>query len=429
VDGPAQFVATCRVCGADDWLDVLSFGRVPLANGFLPPSEHYDDEPTYPLDVGLCRDCGLLSLRHLVDPRLLFEHYVYATSSSRSMVEHMRRVVDLCRRRAGLPERGLVVEFGSNIGSQLAMFQSRGFRTVGVDPARNLVDVANEHGVETLAAYFAPESAAVVVAEHGVADLVLGRQTLAHIPDLHGLLDAVDVTLGPEGVLAIEVPHMLDLLEQNQFDTIYHEHASYFSLATLCHLLARHGLRVFDVERVLVHGGSIVVLAARNGSSWRTQPSVAGLLDLERRRGLRTDRAYVEFARRSRRVAGRIAAIVRDLAGQGQRVAGYGAPSKGSALLLACGLDATDLEFCSDTTTLKHGTVLPGSHVPVCSPEEARDRDPDVYLLLAWNYAEEIIAHERDFIAAGGRFVIPVPEPRMVGAGARRGAAPAVAVR
>lgn len=416
MDGPVQLVPACRVCGAVDWLDVASFGSTPLANGFLRPSDSYDDEVTYPLEVGVCRDCGLMSLRQLVDPRILFDHYVYVTSDSRSMVGHMGWVVDLCRRRAGLAEGGLVVEFGSNIGTQLALFQRCGLRTVGVDPARNLAEVANAHGVETVATYFDVTSAAAVVGDHGHADLVLGRQTLAHVPDLQGLLDAVDVTLAPEGVLAIEVPYLLDLLEQNQFDTIYHEHASYFSFGTLCRLFARHGLRAIDVERVAVHGGSIVVLAARDASSWTTQRSVAGLLDLEERRGLRTDRPYLEFADRIQRVTGAIAALVRNLVAQGQRVAGYGAPSKGSALLLACGIGAAELDFCSDTTALKHGTVLPGSHVLVCSPAQARDRAPDVYLLLAWNYADEIISREHDFLAAGGRFIIPVPEPRIVAA-------------
>ncbi len=416
MDSTVQFVKACRVCGADNWLDVLSLGLMPLANGFLRPSDAYEDEVTYPLDVGVCRDCGLMSLRHLVDPALLFDRYVYVTSESPSMVAHMRWMVDLCRQRAGLGGNGLVVEFGSNIGTQLALFRRSGFRTVGVDPARNLVEMANQRGVPTMAARFDVESADAVVEEHGVADLVLGRQSLAHIPDLHGLLGAVDRTLGPDGVLAIEVPYLLDMLELNQFDTIFHEHASYFSLGTLCRLFARHGLRVIDVERVAVHGGSIVVLAAREGSARPTRSSVAGLLDLEDRHGLGTDRPYLEFAGRVRRVTGEIAVSVRDLVNRGERVAGYGAPSKGAALLLACGLGAGELEFCSDTTPFKQGTVLPGTHIPVWSPEQARALAPDVYLLLAWTYADDILARERDFLAAGGRFLIPLPEPRIVAA-------------
>lgn len=406
----------CRVCGLDDRLDVISFGSVPLANGFLDPSARHRGEQTYPVDVVVCRECRLMSLRHVVDPEVLFRDYVYVSSSSETMARHMRRIVELCVRRAALTPDALVVELGSNIGSQLSLFRAAGMRVLGVDPARNLAEIAAGRRIETIPAFFGPAVAGPIARERGPAKLVLGRQCLAHIDDVHNVLDGVDAVLAPDGVLVIEVPYLVDLLEGNQFDTIYHEHLSYFSVGTLSRLFADHDMRLVDVERVAVHGGSIVVSAVRAASATAPRPSVAESLALEDRLALATERPYLEFAERTRRVTAAIGDLVRELAADGKRVAGYGAPSKGAALLQYCGLGAGEVEFCSDTTDLKHGKMLPGSRIPVWSPERARAFPPDYYLLLAWNYAEEITRNERRFLERGGRFIVPIPEPRVVSA-------------
>jgi C-methyltransferase len=407
-------VDRCRVCGQDDWLDVISFGSVPLANGFLDPAPRYEAEPTYPLDVVVCRRCWLMTLRHVVDPAALFRDYVYVSSDSDQIARHMRRIVGWCTDRAGLAPGDLVVEMGSNIGLQLALFQERGLRTVGVDPARDQARIANSRGITTVADFFGPDAARPIARDHGTAALVLGRQCFAHIADVHNVLDGVDALLAPDGTLVIEVPYLLDLLEQNQFDTIYHEHLSYLSVGTFSRLFEARGLRLVDVERADVHGGSIVVFAARAASGRRPTARVADVLALEERHGLSTERPYREFAGRARRVTAAVGGLVRDLVAGGKRVAGYGAPSKGCALLQACGLGPAEVEFCSDTTVGKHGKVLPGSHIPVVSPERARAQQPDYYLLLAWNYADEIIGKEREFLERGGRFIVPIPEPRVV---------------
>ncbi|MEU9826046.1 class I SAM-dependent methyltransferase [Micromonospora chersina] len=408
-------VDRCRVCGRDDWLDVLSLGSTPLANGLLEPAAEYN-EPAYPVEVVVCRDCRLMSLRHVVNPEALFGHYVYVSSDSASIRNQMRRIVGWCTEKVGLTEGDLVVEMGSNIGTQLLMFQEAGFRTVGVDPARNLTRIANERGVETVADFFGPDVTAPLARQHGEAMLVLGRQCFAHIDDVHNILKGVDTVLAPEGALVIEVPYLVDLLDDNQFDTIYHEHLSYFSVGTLQRLFALHGLRLIDVERADVHGGSVIVFAARNTGSRQPAPAVAEILALEAARELQTDEPYLRLAERARHVTTEVHRIVRDLVAAGKRVACYGAPSKGNALLMAAGLTSSEIEFCSDTTTLKQGKVLPGSHIPVCSPEEAADRHPDYYLLLAWNYADEIVAKEREFLERGGKFIVPIPEPRVVSA-------------
>lgn len=408
-------VEGCRVCGREDWLPVLSLGSTPLANGLLerlPPAG--EPERAYPVDVLVCRGCWLMSLAHVVDPETLFGHYVYMSSDSDQITEHMAHIVAACTGKLGLAPGDLVVEMGSNIGAQLAMFTARGLRGVGVDPARNLARVANQRGVQTIADFFGPAVGASVQRDHGPARLVLGRQCFAHIDDVHEILEGVDAVLAPDGGLVIEVPYLVDLVDGNQFDTIYHEHLSYFSLGTLSRLFAYHGLRVVDVERAAVHGGSIVVFAVREASGRRPTPAVAGLLALEEARGLATERPYLAFAERTLEVTMALADLVRSLVAQGKRIAGYGAPSKGNALLQACGLSSREIEYVSDTTVLKQGRFWAGTHIPVCSPEQAAENPPDYFLLLAWNYADEIIGKEQGFLAAGGRFIIPSPKPHIV---------------
>ncbi|MFI9203878.1 class I SAM-dependent methyltransferase [Streptomyces sp. NPDC053048] len=418
MQGEVKRVAACRVCGADDWIEVISFGAMPPANGFLEPAgeDGLPAEPAHPTDVVLCRACRLMCLRHVVDPETLFRDYVYVSSDSEQMRRHMRRIVELGIHAGELADGDLVVELGSNVGTQLGFFQEAGLRVVGVDPAANLAARANARGIETHPAFFGPEPAARIAHDKGRARLVLGRQCFAHIDDVHNVLKGVGEVLAPEGALIIEVPYLVDLLDHNQFDTIYHEHLSYFSLTTLGRLFAAHGLRITDVERVAVHGGSIAVVATPESAARPPQPSVAALLDLEHGRGLHTERPYLEFADRVRALTRAIGETVRELAAGGATVAGYGAPSKGSALLLMCGLGPREVRFCGDTTPMKHGKLLPGTHIPVCSPEEAAAREPDYYLLLAWNYAEEIIRKERAFLERGGRFIVPIPEPVIVSA-------------
>ncbi len=406
-------VEECRVCGANDWLDVISFGEQELANGFLPPAEHYT-EPTYPLDVIVCRNCWLMTIRHTVDPDALFSHYVYVSSESDLILDQMRHIVEVAVDRFGLTPGDLVVELGSNTGIHLGMFQDAGMRVTGVDPAKNLVKLANERGVESIADFFGRDVAGRIRADKGTARFMLGRQCFAHIDDVHNVLDGVTTVLAPDGVLAIEVPYLLPLLDENQFDTIFHEHLSYFSFGTLVRLFGSHGLRVIDVERAPVHGGSIVVYSTPENAARAASPAVAELLDLEERRGLNTETPYLEFAARTEHVITSLRTLVRDLVADGKRVAGYGAPSKGCALLQFCGLDSRDLEFLSDTTELKHGKVTPGTHIPVISPEQARTDPPDYYLLLAWNYAPEILRKERAFLENGGGFIVPIPEPQVV---------------
>ena len=413
----ARQVVECRVCGKSDWQEVVSFGPVPLADSFLEPADSYEDEPYYPLGVISCRSCRLMSLTHVVSPEVLYTVYPYTTSDSETMKRHMGFVVDLCRERFAISRDDLVVEIGSNTGSQLMAFRDAGMRTLGIDPAQNIATVANGRGIETLPEFFSAETARRVRHDYGAARLVLGRHVFAHIDDIAGVAVGVRELLGPDGVFAIEVPYLVDMLERNEFDTIYHEHLSYFAVGTLVTLFERHSLRVVDVERLPVHGGSILVSVARPDGPWAPRPIVEELLKLEQSVGLYDDAAYERFAENVASIVEELPALVKRLAADGHRIAGYGAPAKGNTLLNVCGLGPGELEFCCDTTEFKQGKVLPGTHIPVRDPGHAREHAPDYYLLLAWNYADEIIAKERAFLEGGGRFILPNPTPHIVSAG------------
>ncbi|WP_433544705.1 class I SAM-dependent methyltransferase [Streptomyces sp. CA-294286] len=405
-------VTACRVCGSERWQKVLSFGNVPLANAFLEAgdTEALAREQAYPLEVISCRECRLLSLTAVVDPQVLYRTYSYVTSDSETMARHMRTVVRLCGEQVELAEGDLVVELGSNTGEQLMAFREAGARVLGVDPARNLAEIAEQRGVPTVPEYFDSACAESIVAEHGRASVILGRHVFAHIDDVADVLAGVHALLAPDGLFTIEVPYAVDLLDGLAFDTVYHEHLSYFLISTLDTLFARHGLRTVDVERLPVHGGSVLVSAGPADGPHPTGERVRELMAHERAAGFLSDARYEDFAARVQKTCADLSHLVRDLAADGHRIAGYGASAKGTTLLNICGLGLGELEFCTDTTPQKQGRLTPGTHLPVLAPGDVGEQ-PDYYLLLAWNYAEEIMRKESAFLEAGGGFIVPVPEP------------------
>ncbi|GLW74443.1 SAM-dependent methyltransferase [Kitasatospora phosalacinea] len=355
-----------------------------------------------------------MSLTHVVDPEVLYRTYPYTTSDSEMMTKHMQRVVEICGDRFGVTAGSFVVEIGSNTGSQLKAFQKAGIRTLGIDPALNIVEVARRRGVETLPDFFSVETAASVKEKYGAPRLILGRHVFAHIDDISGVVEGVRSMLDPDGLFAIEVPYVVDMLQRNEFDTIYHEHLSYFGVGTLATLFERHGLKIVDVERLPVHGGSILVFAGLADGTWATRPIVEELIAGERAFGLDKDGTYEQFALNFASIKEELVSLIRGLRADGKRIVGYGAPAKGNTLLNACGLGLDDLEFCSDTTEFKQGKVLPGTHIPVRAPSEVAVDEVDYYLLLAWNYSEEILKKEQAFLAKGGRFILPNPTPSVV---------------
>lgn len=403
-------VSACRVCGATALWTFLSLGDTPLANALIRPEDSAGQESRYPLVVARCRSCGLVQLTVTVAPQVLFgPSYAYFTSASSPMVEHFDRyAADLVSR---FGPAGLVVEIGSNDGALLGSLARRGARVLGVEPAANMAGAANAKGLETLNAFFGEDTARSIAQERGRAGVVIANNVLAHIDDLPQVARALDMLLAPDGVFVAEFPYLADLLQHVEYDTIYHEHLSYLSLRPLRSLFENAGLRIVDVERQPVHGGSLRLFVARRGDP---SPAVRALEAAESRDGLDDEARYERFAQDVAASRQALRTLLEDARSRGRRVAAIGATAKGNTLLNYCGLTTTDIAYIADSTPAKQGMLTPGAHIPI-RPESALRLDPpDLTLLLAWNYADAILAKFSDYISAGGRFIHPIPRARVI---------------
>lgn len=406
-------VDRCRVCRGSSFDLVLSLGDMPLANAFVAPDTG-EREERFPLDVMLCRSCGLVQLSVVVRPDVLFRHYLYASSASPPLVEHFADLADELVRRFA-PAKSLVVEIGSNDGVLLRPLAACGVRVVGVEPATNLAQVANAAGLETWNDFFGSELAGRLVRERGPAKAVLASNVLAHIDDLSNVLQALDTLLDSDGVFVAEFPYLGDLLERVEYDTIYHEHLSYFSLAPIERLFGAAGMELFDVRRLNIHGGSLRIFVDRRGQRV-VSAAVAELRQTEARAGLGAGAAYQRFAARVGESREALRGLVAELRGSGRRIVALGATAKGNTLLNYCGLGRAEIEYVADSTPLKHGLLTPGTRIPIRPEGAIREDHPDYTLLLAWNYADAIVKRFADYLAAGGRFIHPIPRARVIAA-------------
>lgn len=407
----ARAVDRCRVCGDAGFDTVVDLGEMPLANAFLDRASLERAEPRYPLRAMRCRGCGLVCLSVVVDPDEMFRDYLYVTGTSDTMRDHFARSAAAITGRFLAPG-ALVVEIGSNDGTLLAAFGD-GVRVLGVEPARNIAEIARSRGVPTEDAFFSTAVAEGILARHGPASAVLANNVVAHVDDLADLMGGVRALIGRDGIFVFEVPSLLDLVATCCFDTIYHEHLSYFSLGVLVRLAERHGLAVFDAESIGVHGGSLRVFV---GSPARARaPAVEDLLARERAAGLDDNVTYLRFAERVGTIRRRVRAILEEEVTAGRRCAAYGAPAKGNTLLCSAGIGPDLIAFVADKNRLKQGLFTPGTHIEVAAPEQIEADRPDLLLLLAWNFADEIRRQQAAFAARGGRFLVPIPEPRVLG--------------
>ncbi len=413
----------CRCCTGTRLEPVVDLGVVPLANAFLAAPAagtstqkvRDDDEARFPLAVLRCHDCGLLTLSVVVDPKLMFSDYPYVSGTSPTMVEHFGAYAkDIGERFAGSAGGGeaLVVEIGSNDGTLLKQLPA-GTRRLGIEPAANIAELARTAGVPTTTAFFNAASAASIVSEYGKAKVLIGNNVIAHIDDLDDLAVAVTNLLDDDGVFVFEVPHALTMQEKVEFDTIYHEHLSYFSLRAVTAWLRRHGLEVFDVKQVSVHGGSIRVHAARAGKQQRNA-SVDDVVAAETAAGLDSGSGWKQFAARVAAIRTGLPRLLDQLRADGARVAAYGAAAKGNTLLCTCGLDGRDLRYVVDKNPLKQGLLTPGSRLRVVSLEALQKEPVDVLLVLAWNFLPEIQQQLARWRSGGGRFVVPLPQPQIL---------------
>lgn len=403
----------CRFCGGvlHDFVDL---GMSPLCESFLAADELDRMEPFYPLKVLVCGACFLAQVKQYVAPERIFREYAYYSSYSRAWLDHARAYVDMAIARFALARDGRVVELASNDGYLLQFFVERGHAVLGIDPAENVAKAAEARGVPTLTRFFNAAMARELAAEGVLADLVIGNNVLAQVPDINDFVAGVPTILKPHGVATFEFPHLLRLIEENQFDTIYHEHFSYFSLMTAERIFAAHGLRVFDVEELWTHGGSLrLFLCHAEDAAQPTRPAVGALIEREHRAGLRDLATYAAFAERVKETKRRLLEFLIAAKRAGKRVVGYGAPGKGNTLLNYCGIRGDFVDYTVDRNPYKHGRFLPGTHVPVLPPERIAETQPDYLLILPWNLRDEIMAQMAFIRDWGGQFVVPIPEVRV----------------
>jgi SAM-dependent methyltransferase len=400
----------CRLCARTELRKVLSLTPIPLANAFVTHNEVGVTQPHFPLDLWLCAGCGHAQLLDVIDSRVLFEHYVYVSGTSPAFVRHFEHYADYVVERFARADRGLIVEIGSNDGTLLKFFLERGRRVLGVDPAREIGEATRQQGIPTITAFFSPQLAEAIVAEHGHADVVCANNVLAHIDDLDSVIRGVARLLAPSGVLVFEVAYLADLVEKTLFDTIYHEHIDYHAVGPLIPFLARHGLQLIETIRVDTHGGSIRCVAQRARGRHAVGESVAKALRLEQQLGLAEASTYRSFAEHIDKLGAELGALLRKLVAQGKRIAGFGAPAKATTLMYHLGITPEMIEFIVDDSPLKQGRFTPGMHIPVLPAQAIYERRPDYLLLLAWNFTGPIIEKHRAFRDAGGRFIVPLPK-------------------
>ena len=402
----------CRLCGSTDLTEVLSFGETPLANAYLSTEDLDKPEIYAPLVLSACNKCKLVQLRDVVDPKVLFSRYLYVSGTSPVFVAHFAKYAESVVERFTLAPGSLVVDFGSNDGTLLAQFKNRGMRVVGVDPAQNLAEEATKNGIPTVPKFFTPETSRDIATEHGKASIVTANNVFGHIEDVTGVIEAVKELLLPDGAYIFEVQYLKDLIEQNLFDNVYHEHQCYFHLTPLVPFFERHGLRIFDVEHVQTHGGSIRVYVGWDDSPHQSSNRVHDMQEKEV--ALNAISTYRALGERIAAGRNKLQALLSDFRRRGKRIVGYGAPAKATTLCYAFGIDGKMLEYIVDDSPIKQGLYMPGTHILIKPSGILYSDKPDYCLILAWNFADSIVKNHQPFIKNGGVFISPVPEPHIL---------------
>lgn len=406
---------TCRLCDSTALEQVIELTPTPPGNNFLRADELGQPEPVYPLTVNFCNQCFHVQLGHVVKPSILFRHnYSYATGISPVFIEHLANYARDMVQRYQLPPGSLVGDIGSNDGTCLRFFKEAGLKVLGIDPAKDLALRATEAGIETLPEFFNRACAERVLAKYGPAKFITSHNACAHIDDLAGVLEGVKLWLADDGLFGCEVGYLLDVYQNVWFDTIYHEHVDFHSVAPFDKFLARHGMELIHAERVAPQGGSIRLIAQKKGGLRKRDSSVQALIDLERNAGLHEASSFKAYNARINKVKTDLSAIVRSLKARGHSIAAFGAPTKSTTLLCHFELGDGILDYIVDDSPIKQGLFSPKFHIPILPASEIYKRKPDYLVVLAWNFAESIMRTHARYRAEGGRFILPMPEARVL---------------
>lgn len=404
----------CRICHSKNLIKFLDLGFTPLADDFLSPDRLREPEIYYPLEVFICNNCSLVQIGYTVPPEILFQReYPYDSSVTNSGVKHFHSLAKETSSRFSLCSNDLVVDIGSNVGVLLQGFKNEGVEVLGVEPARNICKIAQSRGIETINDFFSEELALKIVKEKKKAKIVTGTNVVAHINDLHSLVRGLTTLLDERGVFIFEAPYLVNLLDNLEYDTIYHEHLSYLSVKPVIKLFGMFGMDVFDVEEMSIHGGSLRYFVARK-NDYLISKNVDRLIELENEKKIYEIDTLKNFAKSVERNREDLIWMLKSIKREGKRIVGVSAPAKGMTLLNYCKIGPEILDFITEKSTLKIGRYTPGAHIPILPDSELIKRVPDYALLLAWNFADEIIKNLKDYKEAGGKFIIPIPKPHII---------------
>lgn len=400
----------CHSCGQSDFVKVLDLGVMPLANSFLKAGELTNEEQKFPLITYFCNNCGLLQLLDIVDREIIYRQYSYLTSASKPLVDHFEKSGNKLVERFVKSKDDLVVEIGGNDAVLLDAIKGK-CRILNIEPAKNVAEISKGKGVETISEFFNKKLAEKIVKEYGNAKIIIANNVMAHTAEIKSVFDGVKNLVGDDGVFVFEVHWVGNLLGEGGFDQIYHEHIFYHSLFALNNLVKQFGLNIFDVELIPIHGQSMRVYVGKNQ---QVQNSVAEFLEKEKKLGLDKSETFLKFSNKVEKAKAQLVALLKDLKKQNKKIVGYGAPAKGNTLLNYFEVGSDIIDYVIDTTPLKQGMYTPGTHIPIYSPDKIKEDKPDYILLLAWNYADAILEKEKELRNQGIKFIIPVPEVKVV---------------
>ena len=406
-----NLVKNCRICNSTNLHLILDLGEQPPANSLIDKSQLNTIEPKFPLRLFWCGDCFLVQLLDIVNKEHLFKHYLYMTSASKPIVDHFKKyAVDIFNKFLNKQENPFVVEIGSNDGSLLREFKKLGSSILGIEPASNLAKLANNSDITTLNDFFSLDIAKNIIQSKN-ASIVVANNVIGHVENLHDLMEGIKILIGEQGIFIFEVPYLLDLVKKLEFDTIYHEHLSYFSILSVINLIERFNLEIFDIQKQSVHGGTLRIFISKK-NNFNIKDNVNKFIKLEYEFGINNIKTYDKFSDDVQNLKNKIKELLHKLKNEKKSLFGYGASAKGNVLLNYCNIDYNILDYVVDTTPLKQGKFTPGTHIPILSSEKISDKgNNDVGLLLAWNYESEILKKEKSFRSKGGKFLIPIPFP------------------